>query len=369
ALFDARVGATESTYWFFPLMRYSEDQVATSTFVAPVYYRSKHDGSNTRWSVIPLVYNRVAHYQDGTDAYLNFSPLHYYNTDSDRSLLITPLAYYHRDLESDTLFFPGYYAHNNGREQSRLYGNVWSRTAHDSTNKSLHVLPLYLSWHADTYDEYFISGLYLYKNQNRSHQNFLMLADHEYDRERERRSVSLALGALHYDSRPGSVSTGIGILDQPVLAGLDVAADGYDFNLLWHKQVSDTHSYHNSFFPLWWVDVSSDETFWVAAPLLSYSEVYGNSGTHLWGAGAIYYSSYDLDYGERSTHMLMGLLYQDIQKPERGYRTRGSLWRILWEYQEESDTGFQKFSILKFVYSRTKTEEEIHHRVLGVKIS
>ncbi len=65
---------------------------------------------------------------------------------------------------------------------------------------------------------------------------------------------------------------------------------------------------------------------------------------------------------------LMGIAYNEVQQPERGYRARGSLWGLLWNYETE-DTGFRKFSVLKILYSRTvEIDGDIRTRILGITL-
>jgi hypothetical protein len=104
-------------------------------------------------------------------------------------------------------------------------------------------------------------------------------------------------------------------------------------------------------------------------PALSYSYLSENEKFQHGLLGLAWYRNQDPAEKSDSRYLLGGLLYGEKQVAERGYHSRGSLWNVLWQYETESETGFIKFSIMKFVYKRVHIDGVVSHRVLGVKVS
>ena len=64
----------------------------------------------------------------------------------------------------------------------------------------------------------------------------------------------------------------------------------------------------------------------------------------------------------------LGIPYYYIQKPEKGYESRGSFWGFLWKYVKESETKYTEVSILGYVYSKVERDGKVTYRILGVRI-
>ena len=102
-------------------------------------------------------------------------------------------------------------------------------------------------------------------------------------------------------------------------------------------------------------------------PLLTYVSHDRDRRFHLWLLGGLWYRNYKPDMGSDRQMLLMGIPYMKVSRPERGYESWGSLWGLLWNYEKERETGFSKFSILKFLYKRTVLDGEVTHSVMGVR--
>ncbi|MEQ9364119.1 MAG: hypothetical protein RIF32_07755, partial [Leptospirales bacterium] len=189
--------------------------------------------------------------------------------------------------------------------------------------------------------------------------------DHVYS------TYGLLFHSLSYASEPGANDFALGY---GYLAGLSHHRRGkynegqFAANLLWLKHESRPGYTHNSFFPLWWYDHDSASSLWAFAPLLSGGRREGEETTRLFGGGALYYEFTDTARDEYSRAVLLGALYTDVRQNERGYRSRGSLWNYLWQFQEESESDFRKFSVLKFVYSKTRHAGKTRTRILGIRV-
>ena len=62
------------------------------------------------------------------------------------------------------------------------------------------------------------------------------------------------------------------------------------------------------------------------------------------------------------------MLWNEVYKKERGFHSVGMLWDLLFDYETETETGYSKFSILKFLYKRVELNGEVSHRVMGIKL-
>ncbi|TGL81915.1 LA_1737 family protein, partial [Leptospira yasudae] len=76
-------------------------------------------------------------------------------------------------------------------------------------------------------------------------------------------------------------------------------------------------------------------------------------------------------YKEETTAVLGGLAYFSEKKSARGYQNHGVfgfplIGGLLWNYEYEEETGFEKTSVLKFVYSRTAYKGKVTNRILGI---
>ena len=100
--------------------------------------------------------------------------------------------------------------------------------------------------------------------------------------------------------------------------------------------------------------------------LLSYFSEDKSGDFDLGVLGLAYYRNSDSYTGRDRRMLLLGTLFNEVKKPERGYHEMGSLWGILWSYEKEEETGFRKFSILKGIYKWVEKDGEKDHSVLWV---
>ncbi|MBX7058100.1 MAG: hypothetical protein K1X75_08525 [Leptospirales bacterium] len=233
-----------------------------------------------------------------------------------------------------------------------------------SRETSLHLMPLFWTWREQDRFTAFLAGLYLRNEPGYSRQNFLYL----FDREARANSLEWSL-AFHFVSYEGDDRSSDFRLGYGLLAGYQSDMDRTQMNLLWWREIFSQQRRMSSFAPFWHYDRDGDSLDWFLLPALSGGSYSRDEGWTALGLGALYYRGYDDRIAQSTTHLLLGAAYLQIQDPENGYRSRGSLWGILWNYEEESATDFRKFSILKFLYSRTQYQGRTSQRILGIKIS
>ncbi|HMY67203.1 MAG TPA: hypothetical protein PL163_11165 [Leptospiraceae bacterium] len=137
-------------------------------------------------------------------------------------------------------------------------------------------------------------------------------------------------------------------------------------NILWigADNYSDT-DYTYNFLPLYRIKRQGENRTRIYGPLLHYSDEDPGSLFMLGLLGLGYWHTNTESTNQHSTYILLGTLYREYTEKERGYISRGSLWGLLWEYQKEEETGFQKFSMLK-LFSYTK-EPDGTVKIMGIQ--
>jgi hypothetical protein len=147
-------------------------------------------------------------------------------------------------------------------------------------------------------------------------------------------------------------------------------SEDYKFDLLFivYNQHRFNGDFHTSFIPLWWYSKNDYRRVMMVTPLW-YEYKTNDYLLQLGGLGALWFRRKDDIEGVDRKLMLLGVLYDEYKKPERKYTFQGSLWGVLWEYETEEETGFNKFSLLKFLYKRVEMEGKATTRVLGIQVS
>lgn len=359
------------------------------TVVSPLYTRWK-EGDTTRWfTTIPFVYHKA----ESENSYTNFMGLIYWNRDKDGLTDITALPFFHlANGETNRLYlFPFYRSQDQNETYFHIMPVVWSVSSSEN-------------WSA------FAMGLYLRSSKTSSRQNFLYLFDHEnYE---GNRSVEMAFGAVSFQNSEDHFRFKLlyGLAASARFSAVDSSVD----YLLWLGSVQkNPEEFHSRLLPLYYITASPDEKA-IYTPLFLYNSsesvtrfrslpfyyerteselsvltvplfYYNRSAEQrmflsipwvdvsstgslfqLGLLGTAYYRNFNAAERTDRRMALLGVLYNDVQRPDRGYRARGSLWGLLWDYETEQETGFSKFSVLKFAYSRTEIDGAVHHRILGI---
>ncbi|MBL8022164.1 MAG: hypothetical protein JNM27_20990 [Leptospirales bacterium] len=258
----------------------------------------------------------------------------------------------------------------------------YSARAGDET--SMHILPLAYSWRDAKQWTAFVAGLYLHSSPSGSRQNFLYLVDHKGSAESD--SYRAMLGTLNFTT--GSDLTSFELAYGLLLNARSQAKEfDLDYALFLGGVEKKSNYLHHRLLPAYWYESSDRMTFLVSplayynnnldtdtfrtmiplAPLVWYQSESGQDVRQLGLLGTAWFRDYDSEERTARSMLLLGTLYNDVQKPERSYRSRGSFWGLLWDYETESN-GFSKLSVLKFVYTRTSDEDGTRTRIMGVTI-
>lgn len=378
---------------FSPLHYYRSSSCADReelTVVSPLFTRWQEEGS-TRWfTTIPFIYHRS---EEGS-SFTNFMGLSYWRRDQEGLKDMTVLPVFHvSNGPLNTLYlFPFY------RSQ-------------DEYETYFHVMPFIWSVSRDKEWTAFAAGLYLRSSESYSRQNFLYLLDHENFSGRH--SLEIALGAFAYSRSADYTRLRVlyGLLASGTfgeetsfnyllsLGSYQNRPDEFHSRLLPFYYYTSSSSEKSFYTPLFLYDRSAESTRFLSLPfyydrteselsVLTVPFFYYNrsdegrmflslpwvdiadtgSTLQLGMLGTAYYRNYNASERTDRQMALMGIAYTEVQQPERGYRARGSVWGLLWNYETE-DTGFRKFSVLKILYSRTvEIDGDIRHRILGITL-
>ncbi|MCB1174178.1 MAG: hypothetical protein KDK39_11450, partial [Leptospiraceae bacterium] len=318
-------------------------------------------------------------------------PVYAYQSDADGSSHYSILHYYNASASERTLLLPLLYQYDSATVTERFYGNTWY--SHDSSTdeSSLYVWPVYWTWQEQQSRSHLLAGLYWKNAPDYSHQNLLgIVYDREYYSDSQRSDHCLFLCAFSYESDPdrwkmhtlGGYLLGAGHdseysqwnfdLLNGYLSSFETETTRSEWTLLWMSQRHyDEHKMRSQFYPFWYwkQDFETGAYDYVLPPLLSWGVSHTDWSEHYWILGGAYYHDLRPREWQGSEMLLLGLAWTHSYKPERRYERMGSLWGWLWEYQSEADTGYNKFSIVKFIFSRTEKQGQTRYRLLGIPLN
>lgn len=354
--------SSNNVYWenYFILFNRYEYSDSKAYFAFPLFLSSQSISTTIsnkaleKNSFYSIPFSRSIKSEEGriqeSTVFFPIIPIYYNYTDKTTSH--TNLFFFlDWKIENDTLtsllLFPFYYSPKiNPAQDDPLY---------------FHIIPLYFSYNTNNTYEGFIAGLYLELTPNLNYQNFLYL--YEYDQNKIANSTKLGflLNSIRWESDSNR-------FDFSILYGAieyEKKLESIDMNLLWLSYKNRDKYKQLNLVPLYYAkDTDHSKTRWFA-PLLYYSNQDNTSYTEHSGLGLLYYRDRSYTSEPSLTSILLGTLYYKTVKPsERGYIGQGSLWGGLWEYNTEEDTDYSKFSILKFLFSRTATNGDVKYKIL-----
>ncbi len=350
-----------------PLISFTTDKTSASDSytlwapIIPLFFQTKSESAVNGKEISEFTSLSLLHYTENIKGTSNDSfsfwapiiPLIYYSTDNDSTHYN---FFWFADYEKDK---------KNSTDRLWFLPLVYSKTGDDGY---FHIAPLYFSdWDEKANDyTYIICGLYLNNKPGYSRQNFLYLYDHISDSNLKHDEYSFVFNTFEYDIDPEikRIKAFWGIL-----ADAEWDSKGYDIDaLLYLASLEGEGDYfHSRFIPLWYYESDKDTHTLFIPPALTWdSEDSNKSRLQLWALGALWFRNYDPAEKSDLRAALIGIPYYKYQTAERGYESQGSVWGLLWEYETEEETGFKKFSLLKFVYKRVEMEGEVTHKVLGV---
>ena len=361
---------TKTSFSFFPITYYDEEKKQglqkSSLWVLPLFFYKKEEDVNSQKfdkTFLSLLYNDFE-LESKTEK----------NKIYERSILfpIIPFIYYkNSNIEEEHRNILMFYdsAYKKGKLVRLVLFPFWyslNTENIDSPKTYTHFFPLYFSSEANNEYSAFILGMYWSSNSKRNSQNFLMLAEHEYSKETNKREVTFLFRAIQFANAKEEVNV-------KLLYGLGNYSSNIketSMNLFWFSSKEKKQYSYNNILPFYYSEKSISEKLVWFAPTLYYSNKTESESMEHAGLGALYYKSSDKIKKEDHLNVLMGILYYKTSVPkERGYEGSGSLWGLLWEYKTESETKYSKFSVLKFVYTKTTDETgETYQRIMGVKL-
>ena len=166
--------------------------------------------------------------------------------------------------------------------------------------------------------------------------------------------TSFLLNSMYYENRRDYSQAGL------LWRGLggyrnDRNSDYWNANFVTFVMANSSDGWHHSFLPLYYMDQEKESLDVWIPPLLGWSHSTPAKVSEGLGLGLLWYRSRDDAMQEHFRSVLMGgLLYYDRYKgAQNGFRKWGSLYGFLWDYEVEPSSGYEKFSILKFIFSRT----------------
>ncbi|MBE7410562.1 MAG: hypothetical protein HS129_00620 [Leptospiraceae bacterium] len=381
----------DTSLWIFPFFfhDYSSSSISErEEHYSFFYYKEKSYGNfekekwqkNLLW-ILPYYhsYNSSSDFaSDTTQCVVSIFPINYYFYEKvEEKELIKPIKhhYYKETFQITNLLF--HYSEKYFNKDKSNYSNIFFFPIvplffRSISNTDLHYNIFWLmDWKKD-YEKndlrLFFFGFYIYSSEEYSRQNFLYLIDHQSWRNTNTQKLKFFLGTIHFESAPNyrkfKVLFGL-------LAGYESRdTDGYyDINFLWLRYLNEREEHIKlNLIPFLYYDRTSTENLIVVPPLLYYSFENNDRLLQLGGLGVFWYRNYNKRKEEETKAILLGSIYYETRLKERGYKSKGSLWGILWEYQTETETDYSKFSIFKFLYSNTTTNGKNYNRIFGVKL-
>ncbi|MBI39825.1 MAG: hypothetical protein CMF59_09510 [Leptospiraceae bacterium] len=413
-------GPTGSRTHWGPLYYY--DRTDTSIdFLAGLFYYSNYEysgGDDSSFHVLPLVYN----WWEG-DTYTGFYGIFYYTSSPSYSKQYIPLIYeneweranndrrsvsfllqsmYYESDDRETHFGLLYrilMGYKSGTENSRSSNSHWNFNltsfviasgadsyhnsflpiywyGSDSSSNTFHFIPLLTFNHWDSSGYTGLHGPLYVEKDNTGYSRYFAIAPFIYDSEWQTESsgeefgeTSFLLKSMYYENRRNYSQTG---LLWRALGGYrsDKNSDYWNANFLTFVMAGQSDGWHHSFLPLYYMDREGNNLDVWIPPLLGWSHSTSSEVSEGLGLGLLWYRSRDDNRQEHYRSILMGgLLYYDRYKgAQNGFREWGSLYGFLWDYEIEPSSGYEKFSILKFIFSRTKNEGKTTYRFLFVPI-
>ncbi|MDH5657500.1 MAG: hypothetical protein OEZ34_16420, partial [Spirochaetia bacterium] len=406
---NKKVFRTDHSHYLFPFYYFKRknfegketDQTILLVPILPLYARWNTNAGVSKWMFGLYTFRGYDGLKKNNFLYLAETSSHkdtsafsmhflfrsvHYRKDSEQKrfkLLYGILANYRKNKDSGDYQFDALASLYRQKKSSSLF--------------QFHLLPLFYYKKQPERSTLFALGYYSKKRPEYRRRNFLYLYDHEWNGFSKKNRYSFLLGSVRFQKKYNSKN--IRLLWGP---GMNYSwsskTKNYNFTALayLYGQKRTENVFKNYLFPFYYLkNIKNDSKLFMLPylPVLAYSKTsYGYGFTendktkfskNLYLMGILWYSRQHLFYDENGNlsaqygnrkHLLLGGIYYNFEnfeekkakkgilwgavygykrKPLRGYESRGSLWGVLWKYETEKDTGYKKFSILKFLYSDT----------------
>ncbi|UOG59244.1 LA_1737 family protein [Leptospira noguchii] len=319
------------------------------TYFFPLFFYKSTDledhSSTYRWTVPILVYRSFQGNQDGAVV-------------SHTNLLGILFDYQRDDVvkKNSVFFFPSIYYSNDQKNKE----------------KTFFFLPIfYTHSYGDLESNFFILGYYQRRNERSNRYNFLYLFDLESYVSDQKKELSIFLGVFNAEFERDRTRWGV---FGGILLGYESTPQMTDWNFLWIRYLNSPQEKIQNFLPIYRYGETQEGYSFLAPPILTYHSKDSEGSITLGGLGLIYYQNHSEVEKEESTKILGGLLYFSEKKALRGFQNYGVLGApfiggLLWNYELEEETGFQKMSFLKFVFSRTTYKGKTWNSYFGISPS
>ncbi|MCP4133410.1 MAG: hypothetical protein GY754_20750 [bacterium] len=352
-----------SAYTFFSPLWYRDyesigtgaDTQYTSSFwfpLIPLVYRYA-DNSRTHWNFLWLIDNNS--YNEEVKNYNRFFFLPFIYTRSDDSG-------YHTNI----LGFIDWEKHEKEDRTDFWVLPIVSR--HSGYTNHLLIYPL-LTYIGTSPEEtsVFCLGTYWNYTPQYEYQNILYLFEHRNIIEQEMDSYYLAMRMAEYTTSPEITRFR---LAWGLLASYEgkVKSSDFDFSILQLLVTArrDGGELSHSVLPLYYYKQNPGSWSLLSPATLSYFSKDKDGDFDLGLLGLAYYRNNKISEGYDRRMWLLGTLYDEVKRPERGYHFWGSFWGLLWGYETEDETGYKKFSILKGLYKQVQRDNRTKNTFLWV---
>lgn len=362
---------SSNTEWVFPLYLSHENNDSSFKSILLNAYISQNSKSGKYKSLFwPFFsYSNYNNYKSYT-----ILPLFTFSNQKDffsKTFILYPLLSYNQLYKDETFIINPFFTYINKNEYTNDFTNGKSKS---------YICPPLLSFQKNTVysgnksylNKYtgFYAGLYYTTSYEYKRFNWLYLIDYKNNIIDDSLKTGLLFNLLSYEKNTDYklFDAGYGLISSYKSYYYD---NSYEYKLgqFIYRQYNIDNVFYSSLFPLWWHKSSNKFSRTFFLPGLAYRFKNETELYEIAGMGLLWYRHADyLEETERRM-VLLGSLYNYNKVKERGYSEVGQLWGLLWNYEEEEDTDFQKFSVLKFVFKHTRLNNKLTTKIFGIKIS
>ncbi|MFC1669831.1 LA_1737 family protein [Spirochaetota bacterium] len=330
------------------LMDRAKSENYKRAFVLPFFYTSTHEN---------LTHNNILGFVDWAGN----------NSGYSRVWVLPIFVYETQNLGSKGLIVPIVTGWNTKQDYTRilLFGLFWYQKFKSQNITNIHVAPFFFSFRSPNKSKYVILGTYWYNSRTYSRQNIFYLFDHVNYRGIESETYDLIFGCVRYKISPRIRQIR---LFYSLLMNYENSLNSRDFDLSFLMYLSRFqrrgNSLHHRVLPLWYYQSykNGKDYYLLIPPILSYFSKNEEGYFDLGLLGIAYYRNSNVYERSDRKMVLLGTLWNEVKRPERGYHSRGMFWGILWDYETERKDDFEKFSILKGLYKHVKKNGKVQKR-------
>lgn len=281
---------------------------------------------------------------------------------------VSPLYLSIRQVNSSAFFSWLWYSY---REESYFFRGI-PLLYHQSEEKSsqtstFYLFPFWFSHISPTSTTRIITPYFLSRSAQQETDELIFLIGRSRNLKTQETSWRALLYSVLVYSSPQRFDLKLGY-------GLLFSAHTSEKSWSWHTALvvgasrGTQNTTHNRLLPLWYYSASDSSRSLYLPIILSVFDTSQNGRHHFQAIalGLLWYDNFYAD-ANRTRALLSGALWHHKHRKERDYDSYGSLFGLLWNY--ESETNYSRFTFLKFLYTRTETDGQTIHRVLGIRLN